>query len=106
MADIEEVIAKVEEYLRIVAGREKTREALRSEGIALMQQSMQQTQSMVARIMRQANDTFESAERERKSYYGAQYREKTESMQRLEAAAIRRGNALQEIQTVLEERGK
>ena len=56
------MIAKVEEYARIVAAREKTREAFRSESLALMQQSMQQTQGMVARIMQQANDTFEAGQ--------------------------------------------
>lgn len=70
----------------------------------MMQQSLQQTQGMVARIMKQADETFEAGERERKGYYGAQYRERIESMQRLEEAASRHRDALRNIRTRLEER--
>ena len=105
MADITTVIAKVEQYAKVVAGRQQTWEKFRSEGYALMQQSMLQTQGMVARIMKQADDTFAASEREQKSYYGAQDRERTESMHRLEAAVARRRKALHELQSALEGKG-
>ncbi len=106
MEDVDTVVAKLEEYARMVSARERARASFRDEGFALVRRRLEQTQAIVARITQQTKDSSNNVVQGRLAYYDAQQQAELEAMRRLQEALTRRGKALHDLKTILEEQEK
>lgn len=104
VADMAAVVAKLEEFIKLVDGREEKQREFRQESAQVLQQRMLQTQETLAKYLKEVHETIESSISSREPKYATQYREAAESIDRVEAAIGNRSRAIRNLRTAIEER--